>query len=181
MNYKMIVAICKGNGIGNSNSIPWYSPVDLKHFSKLTRSTGGVEGMNAIIMGRKTWDSIPKKPLPQRFHIILTRQPETIDLSDAKYKNCVAFSSMDAVEQFCKERNFVNNWVIGGQSIYEKYLRERNISDIHVTKLHEDFECDVFFPEISQDFSIVSKDETMENNIKLDFIHYSNYRLHSKS
>ncbi len=172
MNYKMIVAICNGNGIGNTNSIPWYSPVDLKHFSKLTKMTMNKDDMNAIIMGRKTWDSIPKKPLPKRFHIILTKNPDLIDLSEKKYENCIALSSTDEVDRFCLEKNFANSWVIGGQSIYEKYLNEQKVSDIYLTKVNKNFDCDVFFPEIPSNFSIVDQQETVENNIKLDFIHY---------
>ena len=68
MNYKLIVAICNGNGIGHQTK-SLDSPNDLKHFSKLTR--GNSNSKNAIIMGRKTWESIPKKPLPKRFHIVL--------------------------------------------------------------------------------------------------------------
>ena len=60
--------------------------------------------MNAIVMGRKTWDSIPKKPLPKRFHIILTKNPDLIDLSEKKYENCIALSSTDEVDRFCLEK-----------------------------------------------------------------------------
>ena len=175
MNYKLIVAICNGNGIGNSNSIPWYSPMDLKHFSKLTKgiskSTDSLR--NSIIMGRKTWESIPKKPLPKRFHIVLTSKPKGLIPDTDKYSNCVALSSIQEVEEFCKQHDFNENWVIGGGSIYEKYLNEKNITDIHLTHIHEDYNCDVFFPEVSDNFSIVSKEETMENNKKLEFLHYS--------
>ena len=173
MNYKMIVAICNGNGIGNSNSIPWYSPVDLKHFSKLTKRTNDNGYMNAIIMGRKTWDSIPRKPLPKRFHIILTKTPKSIDLTDLKYENCIALPTVEEVENFCLEKHFSNTWVIGGGSIYQKYLEEKNITDIHVTKINKNFDCDVFFPEIPSDFSIVDKNETIENDNLLEFLHYS--------
>lgn len=171
MNYKLIVAICNGNGIGHSNKIPWYSPNDLKHFSKLTR--GNSNSKNAIIMGRKTWESIPKKPLPKRFHIVLTSNPEGLIPEDDKFKNCIALSSISEVDEFCMRQEFDDCWVIGGGTIYKKYMEEKNVTDIHVTHIHNDFDCDVFFPEISKEFSIVEKHETMENNLRLEFLHYS--------
>ena len=124
-------------------------------------------------MGRKTWESIPKKPLPKRFHIVLTSKPDGLIPDTDKYSNCVALSSIEEIEEFCKKQDFNENWVIGGGSIYEKYLNEKNITDIHLTHIHEDYNCDVFFPEVSDNFSIVSKEETMENNKKLEFLHYS--------
>ena len=71
------------------------------------------------------------------------------------------------------EKQFSNTWVIGGGSIYQKYLEEKNVTDIHVTKIGNDYDCDVFFPEIPSDFSIVDKNETIENENLLEFIHYS--------
>ena len=61
MNINLIVAVCNGMGMGLNNSIPWYYPSDLKYFSKLTKGSGN----NSIIMGRKTWESLPKRPLPR--------------------------------------------------------------------------------------------------------------------
>lgn len=175
MNYKLIVAICNGNGIGNSNSIPWYSRTDLRHFSKLTKGPPKTTGSpsNSIIMGRKTWESIPKKPLPKRFHIVLTSKPDDLIPDTDTFSNCIALKSLDEVDEFCKQKNFIENWIIGGGTIYEKYLNEKNITDIHLTHIHEDYDCDVFFPNISDKFSIVNKEETIENNSKLEFLHYS--------
>ena len=166
MHSHLIWAQDLNGGIGIDNKLPWHVSEDLKNFKYLTKNS-------AIVMGRKTWDSIPKKPLPKRFHIILTKTPESVDISDKKYENCIALSSINEIEQFCLERNFANSWIIGGQSIYETYLNQKYISDIHITKVNKDFDCDVFFPEIPSDFSIVDKEETLENNVKLDFIHYS--------
>ena len=172
MNYKMIVAICNGNGIGNTNSIPWYSPVDLKHFSKLTKTTINKDDMNAIIMGRKTWDSIPKKPLPKRFHIILTKKPELIDLTEKKYENCIALTSTDEVERFCIEKNFANSWIIGGQSIYKEFMPLANkllITEIDIVVEKPD----TFFPAWNkEDWIENSRIKSEENGIKYSFVEY---------
>jgi dihydrofolate reductase len=72
----IIVAATKANGIGTNNSLPWRLPKELKYFSRVT--SNAVDGQqNAVIMGRSTWESIPKKnrPLSNRYNIILSRNP----------------------------------------------------------------------------------------------------------
>ena len=181
MNYKMIVAICNGGGIGKSNTLPWYSPKDLRHFSKLTRGEPpinkdtGIQKMNVMVMGRNTWNSIPKKPLPKRFHIILTRKPETLDLSDKKFENCVALSSIDAVDKFYQDNQnkFHDLWIIGGQTIYDTYLKERKIQTIFVSHIDQNHDCDVFFPyDLTRYNEKVLKKE-IENDIPITFYYYS--------
>ena len=71
----LIVAINKNNGIGMLNKIPWRLPSDLRYFKEITNSLGS----NSVIMGRKTWDSLPFKPLPGRKNIVLTTNPTTIE------------------------------------------------------------------------------------------------------
>ena len=72
MNFNIIVALDKENGIGLDNNIPWYEPDDLKHFSKMTKGNNN----NAIIMGSKTWESLPIKPLKGRDNLILSRRED---------------------------------------------------------------------------------------------------------
>jgi dihydrofolate reductase len=72
----IIIAATKANGIGVNNSIPWHLHNDLKYFAQVTsKATDGQQ--NAVIMGKKTWESIPKKnrPLPNRLNIVLSRNP----------------------------------------------------------------------------------------------------------
>ena len=68
MNYKLIAAVCKGGGIGKNNALPWKIKEDLIHFSKLTRGNGN----NAVVMGRKTWESLPGGALIGRDNIVLS-------------------------------------------------------------------------------------------------------------
>ena len=179
MNYKMIVAICNGGGIGKSNSLPWYSPKDLKHFSKLTKGNppteNGKQKMNVMVMGRNTWNSIPKKPLPKRFHIILTSKPDSIDLSEPKFENCIALPSLTAVDEFyVKNQNKFNDlWIIGGQSVYETYLKERNVQDIFVSHIDQDIVCDAFFTHDLSSYNKTLLKTELENNANISFFHYS--------
>lgn len=112
MSVKLIVAMCKNYGIGFDNKIPWRISEDMIYFSKKT--SGDYVGVNenskknAVIMGRNTWDSLPKKykPLPNRFNIVLTRNTQkllTLDLDnyDADKKTTDYISSLDEAIELC--------------------------------------------------------------------------------
>ena len=103
--YNMIVAVDLNNGIGKNGTIPWKIPDDLKRFSKLTKGSGN----NAMIMGRKTWESLPKKPLPFRDNLILS---STISIEENSPKNSLAKSFKDVNEliNFCEEQKYEEVW-----------------------------------------------------------------------
>jgi dihydrofolate reductase len=130
MNINLIVAIDEKNGIGKNNLLPWHLPADLKHFKSIT--TG-----HPIIMGRKTFDSIGKA-LPNRRNIVISRQSK-LEIPGAE----VCSSLSDAVKLCADEKDV---FVIGGAQIFEQAI---SIADIlYLTIIHEDFNADVFFPEI---------------------------------
>ena len=121
MNYKLIVATDEKGGIGKDNKIPWHFSDDLEYFSKITKG----EGKNSVIMGRKTWDSLPIKPLPGRANLVM---------STSGYSK----GYCDVLAGFYKD-----NWVIGGEQIYNLYLPE--VSHIYLTEIKGDYNCDTFF------------------------------------
>ena len=108
----IIVAICKNNGIGINNSLPWYYTSDLKKFKNLT--TGNKK--NAIIMGKNTYQSINKNLL-NRDNLILSKTL-IIDekINDYTLKS---FSNLDSLLNFTKTKTYENIWIIGGNQIYE--------------------------------------------------------------
>lgn len=140
MTVNIIVAYCKGNGIGKNNTLPWYIPQDLKHFSKLTKGNNN----NMVVMGRKTWESLPNKPLPNRFNAIVTTTL-SMDTDDMK-----TFKSFKDVLDFSREKEFSNVWIMGGEQIYKTALQQGVVDEIHATVIDENHECDTFFPEILQ-------------------------------
>ena len=161
MNINLIVAICNGRGIGLNNSIPWYYPTDLKYFSKLTKGSGN----NAIIMGRKTWDSLPKKPLPNRENIILSRDTSEITLhGDELY-----FNALQKALDHCKERKKDEVWIIGGLEIYKLAINSNIINHIYITEIDDDFNCDIFFPEISTEYTCIKKNQEIINDKTLTY------------
>lgn len=130
----IIVAIAENNAIGKDNDLLWHLSEDLKRFKKLTSG-------KTVIMGKKTFESLPVRPLPNRRSIVITDVPgEQID-------GCVmAFSIEDAVSKCSPDEE---NFVIGGGSVYRQFMP---IADkFYLTKVHKSFEADTFYPEI--DFS----------------------------
>lgn len=127
----IIAAAAQNNALGKDNDLVWHLPDDFKRFKALT--TG-----HYIIMGRKTFESFPK-PLPNREHIVITRQ------KDYNPEGCTVVHSLEkAIELSCK--NDPNPFIIGGGEIYRMGIK---IADkIELTRVHGNFEADAFFPEI---------------------------------
>jgi dihydrofolate reductase len=154
MNLSIIVAIADNNAIGIENKLLCYLPNDLKWFKKITTN-------HTIIMGRKTFDSLPNGALPNRRNIVLSHCKQT------KYDNCEVVNSLD--ELFTTINNQDENFVIGGAEIYRLLLPF--VNKLYITKIHGTFEADVFFPEI--DFSKWNLLEKIKN--KADEKHKFDY------
>lgn len=127
----IIVAVSEDYGIGKDNELLWHIPEDMKRFKNLTWG-------QCVIMGKKTWESLPKKPLPGRKNIVLTDDPgERIDL-------CITAYSIDDALDKCKQDEEI--FIIGGGSIYRQFIP---IADrLYITHVHRQAPADTFFPEI---------------------------------
>jgi dihydrofolate reductase len=147
MKLKMIVAMTKNMGIGYNNTLPWYIKNDLKNFSKLTKGNNN----NAIIMGKNTWNSLPKKPLPNRTNIILSTTLNK-DLND--YNNTIIVNNINELFSFLEHNNFDDIWIIGGEMIYKLFINHKYLKEIHTTLVLENYECDTFFPGIPLNFEL---------------------------
>lgn len=140
MKYKIIVAMDEKNGIGKANALPWHYSEDLKYFSKTTKSKG--LNINAVIMGRKTYESIGRA-LPERVNYVLSRslKRENVD------SNILVFNNLEELLKDITAKQFNECWIIGGAKIYNLFLEKTNlISEIYVTKINKDYDCDTFFP-----------------------------------
>lgn len=127
----IIVATDINNGIGKNNDLMWHLSEDLKRFKAITSG-------HTIIMGRKTWDSLPKKPLPNRKHIVISSNLE-VDNEDV-----LVVSNPENVIKFLNNQN--ENFVIGGGQIYKAFLPFA--TKIELTKVFKEFDADTFFPEL---------------------------------
>lgn len=155
MKHNIIVAVCNGNGIGHSNKLPWYYKEELRNFSKVTKGNGN----NAIIMGKNTWDSLPKKPLPGRINIVLSSSYQSI--TNLEYPNtwfCTSLERMNSIPCI-KNAELDECWYIGGEVLYKNMIKNPLIDELFISKIPKNFECDRFFPEIPSHFEIYHQNE----------------------
>lgn len=161
---KLIVAFCKNRGIGLNNKMPWYLKSDLKRFKKLTIGKGN----NAIIMGRNTWISLKCLSLPKRSNIILSSKMGYFQTNDKAF-----MQSFEDIKMVNQSKLYDDIWLIGGAQVYNEALSRNLVNEVYATVINEDFECDTFFPVLSDDFAIVDKSEIYnEKNINFNYIHY---------
>lgn len=137
----MIAAAAENNALGKDNDLIWHISEDLKRFKRLT--TG-----HAIIMGRKTFESMPKA-LPNRINIVLTQK------KDYTAEGAVVVHTIKDALALVKDDH--QPFVIGGGQIYSLFMP---LCDrIELTRVHHEFEADVFFPDIDTSaFEIISEE-----------------------
>jgi dihydrofolate reductase len=158
---KIIVAVSENGVIGGDNSLIWNLPNDMKRFKQIT--TG-----NAVVMGRKTYESIGK-PLPNRRNIIISKDTNLF-IDECEVVNSIEESLM-----------LTNNdcFFIGGGEIYKQVLPLTDI--IYLTKIHEDFNGDTYFPELNKEEWFESMNESFnpddKNKHKYSFIKYERYKF----
>lgn len=126
----IIAAVAKNNALGKNNQLIWHLPADLKRFKEVTLG-------HHIIMGRKTFESL-KKALPNRTTIIISRN------LNYKVKNCIVVNSLSSALNAAKSDE--NPFILGGAEIYRQAFDIADILDL--TLVHNEFDADVFFPEI---------------------------------
>ena len=148
----LIFARCLNRGIVYNNKLPWFLKEELNYFSKIT--TG--KGNNAVIMGRKTWESLPKKPLPNRFNIIITKYDQNIEVSYHYHPKVKIINSVDSSKYFVDSSNFDDVFVIGGKEIYNTFLKQNYINRIYESLILQDYVCDTYMDPLPNDFKKVS-------------------------
>ena len=145
----IIVAVAKNNVIGKDNKLIWHLPEDLKRFKRLT--TG-----HNIIMGRKTFESLGRV-LPNRKHIVLCNDAE-LNINDEKVK---IIDDVNKLEEYINSDE--ENFVIGGASIYELLLPKTE--KLYITKINQEFEGDVYFPEIKDnEWKIIEREKGLKDD-----------------
>lgn len=162
MRIHMIFARAANGVIGNNNRMPWHLPEDMAHFKRLTQGW-------PVIMGRKTWDSLPPKfrPLPGRTNIVITRQP------DWKENGAEPAASLADALKICARSEEV--WIIGGAQIYAQ--AEPLADRIEVTEIAQDFEGDAFAPPLGSEWIEAAREDHVSlNGLKFSFITYDKHK-----
>ncbi|KAM6148891.1 dihydrofolate reductase isoform 1-T1 [Erethizon dorsatum] len=145
-----IVAVSQNMGIGRNGRLPW-PPLrnEYKYFQRMTTTTC-VEGkQNLVIMGRKTWFSIPEKnrPLKDRINIVLSRE-----LKEPPQGAHFLARSLDDALTLTEQPDLASKvdmvWIVGGSSVYKEAMDRPGHLKLFVTRIMQEFESDTFFPEI---------------------------------
>lgn len=154
----IIVAYSKNRAIGREGKIPWHLPEDLKLFKSITIG-------HTVVMGRKTWESLPKKPLSNRQNIVMTNNIFDKDICASSTEEAINMSVFDHI------------FVIGGSQIYSLFLDQNKVDNILASELQEEYDGDSFFPKL---------DSRWERNLikqfdKFNFVEYKKEINASKS
>lgn len=158
-NISIIVAIAQNNAIGKDNDLIWHISDDLKRFKALTSG-------HTVIMGRNTWNSLPRRPLPKRRNIVLTH-----DVTFAEEGAEVAHSLQQVLDMVRDEEEA---FIMGGAAVYRQFLPF--VNHIYVTWVWQDFDADVYFPVIDMSvFAKVSESEVFvdaESSLRFSYADY---------
>jgi len=151
--YNMIVAHDINRGIGNNEKIPWYISEDLIYFRQLTEN-------NIVVMGRKTYESIPlnRRPLKNRINIVLTNNPSLYE-----NQHNLIYSDEKRLFYWINILNSTKVFFIGGAEIYKKWMNL--VHNLYITYVNKSYECNIFFPPYENYFKL-------KNNIKSIYSEY---------
>lgn len=150
----LVVAMAENNCIGKNGTLPWHLPEDMKHFKEVTMG-------KTVVMGRKTWESIPDKfrPLPGRKNVVITRQETYVVPEDVQIS-----SSIEDVIHGANE----DVMIIGGGEIYRQTIDKADT--LYITHVHQHVDGDTFFPDID---STVWKETSRDERDNLAFVTYT--------
>jgi dihydrofolate reductase len=148
----IIAAAGLDNSLGKDNKIIWHLPDDFKRFKQITSG-------HFIIMGRKTFESFPK-PLPNRTHIIITRN-NNYNAPDG----CIIVNSIEKAIEVCPKEEPI--FIIGGADIYKQSIDMANC--IELTRINGHFEADAFFPKINLDLWKLETSQYHDKDEKHDY------------
>ena len=154
-----LIFACAANGvIGKDNTLPWHLPEDLAHFKRTTLGC-------PVIMGRKTWDSLPPRfrPLPGRVNVVLTRD------TSWQAEGALRADSLAQALALCPQGS--DAWVIGGAQIYEQALPLA--STAVVTEIAQDFDGDAFAPHLGPEWVETAREQhTSASGLPFAFVTY---------
>jgi len=152
----LVLARAQNGVIGDRGKIPWRIPEDMRRFKALTMG-------KPVIMGRKTWESLPKKPLPGRTNIIVTRDP------DYTADGAVVAHTLDEAVAIAERANPSEIAVIGGAEIYAAALPRASI--IHLTEVHADIAGDTVMPPFdAREWRETSREDREDHGLAYSFV-----------
>ena len=162
--FQLVVAAGHALGIGKGGNLPWKLPGDMAYFRELTTRTCDASARNAIVMGRKTWESLPARfrPLPNRVNMVLSRSAGDENGGDANDDGAAKRTRLDLPPGVLAARSLdaalalihgganpvETVFVIGGGAVYADALAHPGCAAVHLTRVDSDAGADVFFPSL---------------------------------
>ncbi|KAI5949308.1 DFR1 [Candida jiufengensis] len=188
----IVAALKPSYGIGYNGTLPWRLKKEMAFFKRVTSNTINSNKRNAVIMGRKTWESIPNKfrPLPNRLNVIISRSYDKTKIVD---ENIIQVNSIEeSINVVNKQDNIENIFIIGGAEIYNSFMNNADVVDnLLITEIEtendENIEMDTFLKfdlnnwekQSQKKLKSITNEENIEENIKeAKFIY--NYTLWQK-
>ena len=169
------------NGIGKNNNLPWRLVNDLKHFKFITQSNiiqhnNNSQIKNSIIMGKNTWNSLPKKPLDNRLNIVVSNTLYN-ENKNRNLRNIEFINSFDKALDIASEKSN-NIFIIGGEQIYKEAINHNLCAKLFITDIYNNYNCDTYFPEIDNDiFKLLKISEfKKEKDIHFRYLVYDNIK-----
>ncbi|MFA6532468.1 MAG: dihydrofolate reductase [Patescibacteria group bacterium] len=162
----IIAAIGKNRELGKKNKLLWHISEDFKRFKDLTSG-------HVVIMGRKTYESLPEKfrPLPNRINIVVSRHPEPVSGSRNQFgmTQLIYCSSIEEAIQFAKQEKTSEIFIIGGASIYKQGIKYAD--KLYLTLVDKEYpDADAFFPEYGEFKRKVFEEDHNSKDINFKFI-----------
>lgn len=151
--FSVVVCVNNINGIGYKGKLPWKNSADMSFFKTLTTNTSDSTKLNAIIMGRKTFESMNETPLKERLNYII---------SSNKYQNVPSYCSLDECLMDMENKDEIEKiYIIGGGRLYKEAIHHKQCENIFLNKINNVNICDTFFPVIPDNFIVF-------NQLKID-------------
>src|SRR3989338_4041253 len=173
--FNIVVAMDQNRGIGRDGKLPWHLKCDLQHFKEITTKTRDKNKRNAVIMGRKTWDSLPSRfrPLPNRVNVVITRN-DNLEFPQGVLRADGLEQALALLTEGTSSKTVESVYVIGGAQIFEQAIVRKECRKIYLTQILHSFDCDTFFPPFVDYFQHeVSSPRYVENEISYLFVEYS--------
>ena len=181
----MVAAAAVTNGVGIDGTLPWRIKADMKFFKKLTTTppAHSPSAFNAVIMGRKTWDSIPAKfrPLPDRLNIVLSRSADARDKHSIPEDVPVCASLEDALAFAWTAPNRGEVFVIGGGAVYDQAIKKPECTRIYLTRVYGKHNVDTYFPSFDEDAYDVSTPKCAPKGVQEEGDVQFEFKLYSKA
>ena len=170
--FKILACVNSVLALGNEGKLMYRIPNDLSNLKRMTIN-------NVVIMGRKTFESLPQGlPLPNRINIILTRDESYC--VDSKLENVYIVHSLDDAYYLCDAKFSHMEWyVLGGESIYSQFLDNDMVDEMYITTVNDSSEGDVYFPNVmmSSNWKTIYQSDTMRS--RKESLSYS-YSIHKR-